>query len=103
MSIHTSKTRASGTQWAGAKTMTNHPNRDTMHHFSVVADRTSGAWDHSSIEYIGTVRKADFYALTDTDDVHYDQHDGETFSPAAMADAGIETTANIALTVTWSN
>lgn len=84
--------------------MTNHPNRSaSMHHFSLTADRVTGEWDRSSIEYLGLIKKADFYALTDTDDVRYDQHDGETFAPEAMSDAGIKTTANVALTINFAD
>ena len=76
-------------------------NMTRMHYFGVLADRETGAWDESSIAYLGTIFKDDFCALQDTDDVHYDQHDGETFSPRAMAEAGISTKQNVALKVTW--
>lgn len=48
----------------------------TMHHFMIDADRTTGEWDMETINYLGEIDSADFYAKSDTDDVHYDQQDG---------------------------
>ncbi len=72
-----------------------------MHHFAVNADAETGEWVPETAEYLGQVARSEFLARTDTDAEHYDQADGEMFLPETMAAAGIETTANIAVTIRW--
>ena len=50
-----------------------------MHHFSIKADSATGEWIEGTCKYLGTIDRAHFIALKDTDSVHYDQHDGEAW------------------------
>ena len=85
--------------------MTNHPNRaNTMHHFAVFADRHTGEWNISTAKYLGRVDRKEFLSLADTDDVHYDQHDGEVLDPIFWdrAEGVTPTKSNVALTIKWA-
>lgn len=83
--------------------MTNHPNRARkMHHFSVMADRTTGSWDISTAKYLGAVVASEHNAKVDTDLEHYDQHDGEALDRRFWDAVDAEpTSANVAITVIW--
>jgi hypothetical protein len=82
--------------------MTNHPNRGLMHHFRVMADAETGEWDISTAEYLGMIEKSVHYARADTDDEHYDQHDGEGLDQNFWEAAEVPPTeANVAMTVVW--
>lgn len=75
----------------------------TMHHFSVHADPTTGEWDLSTARYLGEIESSAHYAKKDTEDEHYDVHDGGCLSDHFWSKAdGVEpTTANVAITVIW--
>lgn len=75
----------------------------TMHHFMIDADPETGAWDMETINYLGEIDAAEHYARTDTDAVHYDQHDGEVLHERFWRVAGLpRDSRNVALTVVWS-
>lgn len=74
-----------------------------MHHFMVDADKDTGAWDFDSINYLGEIEASEYYAKEDTDEVHYDQHDGECLDKRFWQVAGIRrTSANVAITMVFS-
>ena len=70
-----------------------------MHYFKVEADKNTGEWFSETAEYLGEIDCEEFLSFEDTDLVHFDQHDGETFLPSVMADNGIKTQSNFAVAV----
>ena len=76
----------------------------TMHHFMIDADPATGSWDFGTINYLGEIESADFYAKKDTDAVHYDHHDGEALDAKFWDIAGLQPTkSNVALTIVWKS
>ncbi len=47
----------------------------TLNHYTVNADRVTGEFDMSSLVCTGTVNKAKWPSMKDTDDVHYDTYE----------------------------
>lgn len=73
-----------------------------MHHFMIDADPETGAWDFSTINYLGEIDAAEHYAKKDTEAVHYDHHDGGCLDKRFWTIAGMQpTTDNVALTIVW--
>lgn len=49
--------------------------QQTLDHYTVNADRVTGEFDMSSLVCTGTVNKATWPSMKDTDDVHYDTYE----------------------------
>lgn len=76
----------------------------TMHHFRICADRETGHWLIDSAEYLGMIDPAEHYAKADTEDEHYDQHDGEALDRRIWSLAcDTAPTGNVAFTVVWQD
>jgi hypothetical protein len=72
-----------------------------MHSFQIDADRETGEWIEGTAVYLGLIDSAAHYAKVDTDEFHYDQHDGEGLDwPWDSAPDDVERTRSmVALTI----